>query len=154
MKATQSSRSRVAPDESLLCQFPFADGRRCRMLRYKGHPSLCFFHSREELERIELEQIAAEISPPSGEFTTVSDIERMTRKLFQLVATNRIPIRNVQVLAHLAQLLLHCQRLARREITSAHEPISGEPVPPKTSPASAPKQRVPRKRAPPRAQKS
>jgi hypothetical protein len=30
------------------CQFPFADGRRCRMLRHKDHPSLCLFHARDE----------------------------------------------------------------------------------------------------------
>jgi hypothetical protein len=147
MKPTQSSRSRVAPDESLLCQFPFADGRRCRMLRHRDHPSLCLFDSREERERIELEQIAAEISPPSGEFTTVSDIDHMTRKLFQLAATNRIPIRNVQVLANLAQLLLRCQKLARREITSARDHFSAA-----RSPQNIPcpsKQHVLRKPLPP-----
>ena len=48
MSTTTNSRSRNAANESNLCQFPFADGRRCRMLRHPSHPCLCFFHARTE----------------------------------------------------------------------------------------------------------
>ena len=119
MKATKPSRSRVAPDESLLCQFPFADGRRCRMLRQQGHPYLCAFHAREEQQLLELEQIAAELCPPSGQLITATHTDKFIRKLFQLAATNRIPIRNVQVFARLAELLLYSQKLARQELSLA-----------------------------------
>jgi hypothetical protein len=35
MNKPKHSRSRVATNESSLCQFPFADGRTCRMLRHR-----------------------------------------------------------------------------------------------------------------------
>jgi hypothetical protein len=45
MNKSKHSRSRVATDESSLCQFSFADGRNCRMFRQQDHPSLCVFHA-------------------------------------------------------------------------------------------------------------
>jgi hypothetical protein len=48
MTKSKQSRSRVAADESSLCQFSFADSRTCRMFRQRDHPSLCVFHARAE----------------------------------------------------------------------------------------------------------
>src|SRR6266852_1471163 len=44
-----------------LCQRQFSDGRRCRMLRMDGHPSLCPFHVREEKQLIEADKLGAEL---------------------------------------------------------------------------------------------
>ena len=115
MKSNKSSRSRVATHESSLCQFPFADGRQCRMLRKKSHPSLCTFHASEEQQMIELDRIGAELAPLSGEFTSATDINHVIGKLFKLVAANRIPIRNATLLAHLAQLLIYSQKSVKHE---------------------------------------
>src|SRR6185295_12660053 len=38
------------PRRPELCNFTFADGRSCRMLRAKKHKFLCVFHAREERE--------------------------------------------------------------------------------------------------------
>jgi hypothetical protein len=66
---TKSSRSRAAIKESKLCQFPFADGRRCRMLRHPGHPCLCLFHARAEPQLVETGNFGSELAQTiSGDF--------------------------------------------------------------------------------------
>src|SRR6266481_5564755 len=44
------------------CQFETSDGRRCRMLRHNGHPTLCLFHARDEMQLLESQRLGAEIS--------------------------------------------------------------------------------------------
>jgi hypothetical protein len=119
MNKTKQSRTRIAPDESSLCQFPFADGRTCRMFRHNSHPSLCIFHARQEQQLLELDRIGDELASLSGEFQTVSDINHVIGKLFKLVATGRIPARTAETLAYLSQLLLYSQHSVRQEIISA-----------------------------------
>lgn len=146
MQTTKQSRSRAASDESTLCQFPFADGRQCRMLRHDSHPSLCLFHAREERQLLELDHIGDELASLSGEFKTVGDIQHVVGKLFKLVAANRIPVRNARLLAYLAQLLLHGQSSVRHETISAQHYRGWEevlrsvyPPVPRTAPAPLPK---------------
>jgi hypothetical protein len=94
--------------ESSLCQFPFADGRRCRMLRRDNHPSLCSFHARAEQQLLESHQLGAEIaSTITGDFLTATDVNFVLGKLFTAVAQNRVPARNAAVLAYIGQLMLH-----------------------------------------------
>jgi len=76
MNTNKSSRSRAAIKESKLCQFPFADGRRCRMLRHPAHPCLCLFHARAESQLIETENVGSELAQTiSGDFMTATDID-------------------------------------------------------------------------------
>jgi hypothetical protein len=119
MKTARTCRSRAASDESTLCQFPFADGRQCRMLRHASHPTLCLFHAREEQQLLELDQIGDELASLSGDFQTVADIQHVVGKLFKLVAANRIPVRNARLLAYLAQLLFHGQADVKQETIRA-----------------------------------
>ncbi len=75
MNTTKSSRARAAIKESKLCQFPFADGRRCRMLRHTAHPCLCLFHARAESQFIETERLGTDLAQTiSGDFMTATDI--------------------------------------------------------------------------------
>lgn len=117
MKTIKKSRSRVSADESKLCQYPFADGRQCRMFRHESHPKLCLFHAREELQIANSDRVGEELASYSGSFRTVTDINFVMGKLFKLVARNRIPIRNAQLLAYLAQLLLHTQKGVKHEMS-------------------------------------
>ena len=119
MKANKSARSRYAIQETRLCQFPYADGRRCRMLRHPSHASLCLYHARDERQFLAMDTIGEELSTLSGSFITVSDIHQVVGKLFQLVAQNRIPPRNAQILYRLARLLLHSQPGVRHEMNLA-----------------------------------
>jgi hypothetical protein len=116
----KTSRSRVSLDPENLCNYPYADGRQCRMLRHSSHPSLCFFHSREEMQLAELEQIGDQLASVSGEFHTMTEVRRAVANLFRLVARNRIPMRNAQLLAYLSQLLLYSQKSTQHEITRVH----------------------------------
>jgi hypothetical protein len=155
MKTTKASRSRAASDESSLCQFPFADGRQCRMLRHASHPTLCLFHAREEQQLLELDHIGDELASLSGDFRTVADIQHVVGKLFKLVAANRIPVRNARLLAYLAQLLFHGQADVKRETIRAQNYRGWEEVlrtvyPPTPRTAPAPFSKTPhRQPAPP-----
>ncbi|HEV1993213.1 MAG TPA: hypothetical protein VGR03_02675 [Candidatus Acidoferrum sp.] len=128
MKNAKPSRSRVAPAESSICQFPFADGRQCRILRHKSHPTLCLFHAREEQQFLELDRIGAELQSLSGDFTTFRDLNHVVGKLFKLVAANRIPARNAALLAYLAQLLLYTQKDLKHEQTIAYGYLGWEKI--------------------------
>src|SRR5260221_1695597 len=102
-----SSRSRSAVNDSNLCQFPFADGRRCRMLRHSGHDSLCIFHARAEGQLIESRRLGTELSQTvSGDFMTATDINHALGRLYTAVAEDRIPIRNVNTLARIGSTML------------------------------------------------
>ena len=120
MKSAKQSRSRIAAAEQNLCQFSFADGRQCRMLRHQSHSSLCVFHAREEQQLLALDDIGEQLSSISGQFRTSTDINHVVGKLFKLVGTGRIPARRAETLAYLAQLLLYSQKDIRYETNLAH----------------------------------
>jgi hypothetical protein len=107
MTKPKLSRSRVATDESSLCQFSFADGRTCRMFRQHDHPSLCAFHARAERQIMESDQLGSELAATlTGRFMTATDINFALGKLFKAIAQNRIPPRNAANLAFVGKLLL------------------------------------------------
>jgi hypothetical protein len=108
-----SIRGTSRPD---LCQFPFSDGRTCRMPRWKKHGTLCVFHARGEHELLAADQAARRLVSLSGEFKTASDINHVLGQLFSLVAENRIPHRDASALTYIAQLLLHSLPHVRAEI--------------------------------------
>jgi len=107
MNNQKRSRTRAANDESSLCQFSFADGRTCRMLRMPGHSYLCVFHARAERQVVESDRIGAELATTlTGGFMTATDINFALGRLYQAVAQNRIPPRNAANLAFIGKLLL------------------------------------------------
>jgi hypothetical protein len=107
MNKSKPSRSRVATDESSLCQFPFADGRTCRMFRQQDHPSLCVFHARAERQVIESDRLGSELATTLiGRFMTATDINFALGKLYKAIAQNRIRPRNASNLAFVGKLLL------------------------------------------------
>jgi hypothetical protein len=146
MKSVKQSRSRIAADEQNLCQFSFADGRQCRMLRHQSHSSLCVFHAREEQQLLALDDIGEQFSSISGQFRTSTDINHVIGKLFKLVGTGRIPARRAETLAYLAQLLLYSQKDIRYETNLAHIGIGAwqqtvrAAFPPRPVPPAAPTQ--------------
>jgi len=107
MTKSKLSRSRVATDESSLCQFSFADGRTCRMFRQQDHPSLCVFHARAERQVIESDRLGSELATTlTGRFMTATDINFALGKLYKAIAQNRVPPRNASNLAFVGKLLL------------------------------------------------
>ncbi len=107
MTKPKQSRSRVAIDDSSLCQFSFADGRTCRMFRQHDHPSLCVFHARAERQIVESDRLGSELATTlTGRFMTATDINFVLGKLFKAIAQNRILPRNAGNLAFVGKLLL------------------------------------------------
>jgi hypothetical protein len=104
----QESLAQAPPPNPNRCQFETADGRRCRMFRHNGHPSLCLFHARDEMQLLESHRLGAELSATlTGQFMTATDINFVLGKLFTATAQNRIPPRNAAILAYIGQLMLH-----------------------------------------------
>ena len=115
-RTTQSSRNRNALKESALCQFPFTDGRRCRMLRHPAHPNLCVFHARAELQQLEAERLGTELAQTlTGDFLSATDVNHALGRLYTAVAQNRIPARTGATLAYIGQLLLHSVNTVKSE---------------------------------------
>lgn len=112
MKTNNNSRSR----SNDLCRFPFADGRRCHMLRHHNHPALCFFHAREEQQLLESHRLGDEISKSlTGDLLTASDINHVLSKLFYALAQNGIPQRRAHTLAYIGSALLRSIPLVKGE---------------------------------------
>lgn len=148
MKSTTSSRSRSAARERHLCQFPFSDGRRCRMLRHFNHPKLCVFHARAEAQLLETEHLGTQLAQTiSGDFMSATDINFAMGRLYEAVAQERIPIRNANALARIGRIMLGTVPLVKKEFpfsytfdqwnnmlegTSPLSPahLSAEPLPP------------------------
>ena len=102
-----TSRTRNAGNESDLCQFPFQDGRRCRLLRHPKHSCLCIFHARAESQLIETERLGRELGETlSGDFMSATDINHAMGRLYVAVAQDRIPVRRANTLARIGGSLL------------------------------------------------
>jgi hypothetical protein len=84
-----------------------------------SHKSPITSHSHGGQQLLEPDRIGSELASLSGEFTTATDINHVVGKLFKLVAANRIPRRNAELLAYLAQLLLFSQKDVKHEQTIA-----------------------------------
>jgi hypothetical protein len=76
------------------------------MLRAPGHPGLCFFHAEQDQQFINADEVAAELTTGVGDFGTPIDINRALGKLFKLVASHRIPLREARTLAYISQSIL------------------------------------------------
>jgi hypothetical protein len=114
------TKKRSAPDHSHLCQFQFADGRKCRMLRREDHATLCVFHARAERQLLQSETLGPLLSKsPSGEFLTAADVNHVLGKLFAAISEDRLPPRNAATLAFVGQLLLHSIPLVKHEMINA-----------------------------------
>ena len=101
-----------------LCQFAFSDGRLCRMLRQKNHPTLCLFHARDEQQLLESHNLGAQIATSyTGDYLTAADINHVLSKVFTALAQNRIPQRTAATLAYLGQVMLNSLPMAKKETT-------------------------------------
>ncbi len=100
------------------CQHKTASGRRCRMLRLDGDPSLCHQHRQQLLgAQIHPEVVAAELLGSIEDFKTATAVNQALGRLFALVAGNRIAPRHAAVLAYIAQLLFNTLPYVKEETT-------------------------------------
>lgn len=118
---SKSARTRFAVNESGLCKFAFADGRRCRMLRHPAHPYLCLTHAHSELQLQESGRLGTELSQTlTGDFMTATDVNHVLGRLYTAIAQDRIPPRNAATLAYVGQLLLQSVAGVKSEFTFAY----------------------------------
>jgi len=109
-----------SPDpNSNKCLRQTSDGRSCRMLRKKGHPSSCIHHAREEQQLLEAEKLAAEFASLSGKLNTVTDINHVLGKVFTALAEKRISYQTAATFGYLGQLLLQSIPSVKDEINRA-----------------------------------
>ena len=101
------------------CLRQFSDGRTCRMLRKKDHPSFCIHHAREEEQRVETEKLAAEFASLSGKLNTVTDINHVLGKVFTALAEKRISHQAAATFGYLGQLLLQTIPGVKSELNGA-----------------------------------
>ena len=101
------------------CQFSFADGRRCAMLRWPKHALYCLPHAREEQQLLALDQLGRELASLSGEFKTANDVNHVLGKVLALFARNRLARRDAVAFAYMGQLLLQSLPGVKREIKEA-----------------------------------
>jgi hypothetical protein len=101
------------------CQRQFSDGRSCRMLRKKGHPTFCNQHAREEQQRLDTEQLAAEFASLSGQLNSVTDINHVLGKVFAALAQKRISRQTAETFGYLGQLLLQSIPGVKSELNAA-----------------------------------
>jgi hypothetical protein len=108
---------------SALCQFPFSDGRRCRMLRHESYSSLCLFHGRADQQLVESRQLGAEIAATfTGSLPTAADVNHVLGKVLTALAQNRISQRNAATLAYLGALMLRSLPTPRPAILANSTP--------------------------------
>jgi len=98
--------TRSTPHSKDRCNFQFADGRRCRMLRHQTSGELCLFHHRTLLQLESAEKIGAELLALGDNFQHPIRINFVLGKLFAHVVTGRMHRRDASTLAYIAQLLL------------------------------------------------
>jgi hypothetical protein len=106
MSAKKPRTTRRIPRSTNRCNFRFADGRRCRMLRHGRRDELCLFHTRELLQLKSSTELGAELLALGGNFQNPIAINLVLGKLFAAVATGRMHRRDASTLAYIAQLLL------------------------------------------------
>jgi hypothetical protein len=136
-----------------LCKRQFSDGRRCRMLRMEGHPSLYPFHVREEKQLLEADKLGEELASLSGNLNNGTDINHVLAKVFKALADGRISPRHASAFAYLGQLLLQSIAYVRNELLwatndgGAYHRMVRESIPhlrnmPQRQPAPAPSPRT------------
>jgi len=102
------------------CQFPFSDGRRCRLPVSPIHPHLCLTHALRERRLLGAERIAAELSAMSTQIRTASDLNLFLTRLVYYSASQQIPKSTARTLAYLASLILQTLPSVKNEVHLAH----------------------------------
>ena len=99
-----------------LCQFQFANGKRCRMTARPGRDGLCLHHATAHRRtRVREDDLSDDLVTLTGNFFTNSDISEALGRLFEALAANRLSPKRAGTLAYIAQLLLCSQPGVERE---------------------------------------
>src|SRR6266404_2909649 len=103
-------------DRMSLCQFTFADGRRCRTPRAHNHPHFCFDHAQKESRANATESLGKDLAYFfSGDYLSACDLATALGRLLPAVVCGDVKPRTARTVAYLAQTLLQTIHLAKHE---------------------------------------
>ena len=107
-------------DRVSLCQFTFADGRRCRTPRTGNHPHFCFAHAQKEARAHATESLGKDLAYFfSGDYLSACDLSTALGRLLPAVLRGDVKPRTARTVAYLAQTLLQTIHLAKHEYINA-----------------------------------
>jgi hypothetical protein len=113
LETIMSSRQQ---DRAPLCAFTFADGRRCRTPRSKGHPHFCFSHARKETQSHAAFKLGSDLSYFfSGDYVSACDLSTAIARLIPAVAQGHTKPKAASTIAYLSQTLVQTVQLAQHE---------------------------------------
>jgi hypothetical protein len=109
-----------AKDRVSLCQFTFADGRRCRTPRTGKHPHFCFDHAQKEARALAEESLSKDLAYFfSGDYLSACDLSTAMGRLIPAVIRGDVKPRAARTVAYMAQILLQSIHIAQNEYIEA-----------------------------------
>jgi hypothetical protein len=110
-------------DRASLCQFTFADNRKCRTPRCNNHPHFCFDHARKELRAFNKSKLTRDIAYYfSGDYLSANDLRVALGRLLPAVVRGDISHGTAKLLTYLAQTLMQAIHLAQQESINGFGP--------------------------------
>ena len=89
-----------------LCQFTFANGKKCGMPAHPRFHGLCLNHGSLNRRGYEREdELCNDMCIPAGESLTQEEIQRALARVFEALAANRISTRRAATLAYIGFLM-------------------------------------------------
>jgi hypothetical protein len=105
-----------AKDRVSLCQFTFADGRRCRTPRTGKNPHFCFHHAQKEARALAEESLSKDLAYFfSGDYLSACDLSTAMGRLIPAVIRGDVKPRTARTVAYMAQILLQSIHISQRE---------------------------------------
>jgi len=113
--------SNNSKDRASLCNFTFADGRQCRMLRHSKKSRYCYDHERKLRYLREADKTAADLCEPfSGDFVPATALTHSLTRVYRAAAEGRLDSKSASALARVASALLRSIRESNNEFKSCY----------------------------------
>jgi hypothetical protein len=109
--------SKTTKDRASLCNFLFADGRQCRMLRKDKTAQFCYFHQ-QHADQVDdfIEAGEHMVSCLTSDFVTDCSLNAALSRLFISVARGDYDLKTARTLAYLAQIMSKALPGAKQEL--------------------------------------
>jgi hypothetical protein len=109
-----------AKDRVSLCQFTFADGRRCRTPRTGNHPHFCFDHAQKEARALASESLGKDLAYFfSGNYLSACDLSTALARIIPAILRGDVKPRAARTVAYMAQTLAQTIRMSQDEYINA-----------------------------------
>jgi len=95
-----------AQNDESRCSFTYRDGRRCRMLISREHPSLCVFHYEQQRKAEGVATRPRRLLTTAGALDNRRAIRRSLKRVVRDLVDGRLSSNQARVLAELGRLLL------------------------------------------------